>query len=147
MKEIKPQVYRKILEGLDLQNLYLKNFEGRINLNVLPKNASVNISSKADFSARAENRVEILHKWNIIAKDKSNDLEFLNISVTYGLILGSKEEFTKDFFDIYEKTSLPINVWPFVREFVNSMTARMNVPPLTLPLLKFMRKTKKKTAQ
>lgn len=145
MTKIKPQLYRKILEDIDLQNIYLKNFEGRINLDIHPKSASVNISSEADFTTKAENRVEISHKWDIIAKDKNTDSEFLKISVTYGLILESKERFTKDFFDIYEKTSLPINVWPFVREFVNSMTARMNVPPLTLPLLKFTKKKRSRS--
>ena len=144
MAKIKPELYRKILEGIELQNIYLRNFDGKINLDVFPKDGVAEISSVADFTIKTENLVEITQKWTIIGKDKSTKSEFLNISVTYGLILYSKEKFSKDFFDIYEKTSLPINVWPFVREFVNSITARMNVPPLTLPLLKFTQKERVK---
>jgi len=144
--KIKPELYRKILAGIELQKIYLKNFAGKINLDVITKAAIIDISSKADFTTKAENRVEISQKWDIVAKDKSTKSEFISISVTYCLILDSKDKFTKDFFDIYEKTSLPLNTWPFVREFVNSMTARMNIPPLTLPLLKFTDKRRTRQA-
>jgi len=144
--KIKPELYRKILAGIKLRTIYLKNFEGKINLDVISKEAIADISSRADFTTKAENSVEISQKWNIIGRDTSTKSEFLNITVTYCLILYSREKFTKDFFDVYEKTSLPLNVWPFVREFVNSMTARMNIPPLTLPLLKFTQKKRARSA-
>lgn len=146
MIKIKPNIYRKILEGIELQTIYLKSFEGKINREAIPKEAIARISSKADFRVTTENRVGISQKWDIIGKDKSTKSEFITISVTYAVILHSKNEFKKDFFEIYEKTSLTLNVWPFVREFVNNMTARMNIPPLTLPLLKFAQKSRPKSA-
>jgi preprotein translocase subunit SecB len=134
--KIKREIYRKILESLQLRKLYLQNFKGQIHLDIIPKAAIVDIACRAKFVLKAENQVEISQTWNIVARDKKSKSECIRISVTYCLVLDSKEKFTKDFFEIYEKTSLPLNVWPFVREFVNSMTARMNVPPLTLPLFK-----------
>ena len=136
MAKIKPELYKKILKGLELRKIYVKNFKGQIDLDVIRKVTVVIISSTADFVAKDKNEVEISQKWDIVAKKKGSQSEYLMISVTYCVVLHSKEEFTKDFFEIYEKTSLPFNVWPFVREFVNSMTARMNIPPLTLPLFK-----------
>ena len=147
MAKIKPQVYRKILEGIELRAIYLKSFEGKINRETIPREAVAHISSKADFITKAENHVEISQKWDIIGKDKNTKSEFITISVTYAIILLSKNEFRKDFFEIYEKTSLTLNVWPFVREFVNNMTARMNIPPLTLPLLKFPQKSRPRPAK
>lgn len=35
-----------------------------------------------------------------------------------------------------EQVSLPVNSWPFIRQFVHDMMQRMNWPPLMLPLLK-----------
>ena len=136
MSEIKPELYTKILEGLELKKLYVKNFRGQINLDIIPKVVAVEISSMAGFASKAKDQVEISQKWNIVGKDKNSRSECVSISVTYCLVLHSKEKFTKSFFEIYAKTNLPFNVWPFVREFVNNMTARMNVPPLNLPLLK-----------
>jgi len=134
--KITPKVYRKILDGVELRKLYLKTFQGKIDLDAITKVITVHISSTAHFTYKAENQVEISQKWDIVAKDKKSHSNCLNISVTYCLVLYSKQKFTKRFFEIYQKTSLPLNVWPFVREFVNSMTARMNIPPLTLPLFK-----------
>lgn len=141
MAKPKAEVYRRILDGLELKKLYVKGFAGQINLDVTPipkatKVVLVNISSTADFTHKPENQVEIESKWDVVAKDKRSKSEFLNVSVTYCLVLHSKERFTKNFFEFYEKTSLPLDVWPFVREFLNSMTARMNIPPLNLPLFK-----------
>lgn len=137
MTKIKPHIYRKILEGIELRAIYLKSFEGKINRDIIPKEAIARISSKADFIIKTENRVEISQKWDVIGKDKGTESEFLSISLTYTIILDTKNEFTKEFFEIYKETNLALNIWPFVREFVNNMTARMNIPPLTLPLLKF----------
>lgn len=140
MAKPKPEVYRRILEGLELKKLYVKSFAGQINVDAIPKVMTVNISSSAEFVSKPKNQVEILQKWVVVAKDRSSKSECLSVWVTYCLVLYSKERFTRGFFEIYEKTSLPFNVWPFVREFVNSMTARMNVPPLNLPLFKAPKK-------
>jgi len=139
--KIKPEIYRKILMGLDLRKIYIRNFSGGIKSDVIGKVLSVNItSSRANFVTKDENLIEILQDWTVIAKEKKSQKECLNISVTYCLNMHSKENFTKEFLEVYQKTSLPLNVWPFVREFINNMTARMNLPPLTLPLFKMLPK-------
>jgi len=52
------------------------------------------------------------------------------------LLLKSKEKFTDEFFDVYKEVSLKLNTWPYFREFVNNITSRMNIPPLTIPFFK-----------
>jgi preprotein translocase subunit SecB len=134
-----PDTYDRIMNGLELKKLYVESFSGHIDLEALTKAKkalAVSISSNADFRSKSKNEVEITQKWDIVAKDRNSRSECLNISVTYCLIMNSKEKFTKSFFGVFEATSLGFNMWPFVREFVNNMTARMNVPPLTLPLFK-----------
>lgn len=131
--------YERIQKGLELRKLYVKSFSGHINLEVITKAVkalTVSISSTADFRSNPKNEVEVTQTWEVIARDKRSKSECLNLSVTYCVVLHSKEKFTKGFFAVFERTSLPFNMWPFVREFVNNMTARMNVPPLTLPLFK-----------
>lgn len=39
-------------------------------------------------------------------------------------------------FGAFAKTNTLIHVWPYFREFVQSMTARMGLPPLPLPLFR-----------
>ncbi len=145
MQKIQPETYTKILNGIELKNIHLESFKGKLDLKVKPKSPVVDISGKANFTTGHDDCIEVSQEWTIIGKDIETKSQFLEISVTYCLILTSQEEFSKDFFEIYERTSLPLNTWPFVREFVNSMTARMNIPPLTLPLLKFTQQTQTKS--
>ena len=63
-----------------------------------------------------------------------------HVQVAYGFGYAcafEDEEYERDaYLQIFEQVSLPINAWPFIRQFVHDMTQRMNWPPLMLPLLK-----------
>ncbi len=62
--------------------------------------------------------------------------KFLTVKCAYRLIYSSEEEFTEEFFELFKARTLPVNSWPFFRELVNNITARMYIPPITLPLIK-----------
>jgi len=63
-----------------------------------------------------------------------------HVKVAYGFVYEcDTEPFEEDldaYFYIFERVSLPVNAWPFIRQFVHDMTQRMGWPPLMLPLLK-----------
>lgn len=136
MPKITPEEYRKILNGLELKSIYLRDFKGKVNRDSIPKQLKIGIHPASDFETLEDGSARVNAHFEISAKEYESKAGFLNISLTYGLIFSSKETFTKDFFDVYKEVSLPVNIWSFVREFINNTTARMNIPPLTLPLLK-----------
>ena len=41
---------------------------------------------------------------------------------------------SKEFFEIFKEMSLIVFVWPYYREFIQSMLVRSGFPPLTLPM-------------
>src|SRR5262245_9719989 len=41
----------------------------------------------------------------------------------------------------FARTNAVFNVWPFAREHIQSMTARMNLPPVVLPLFRLPKTT------
>jgi preprotein translocase subunit SecB len=43
---------------------------------------------------------------------------------------------TKDYFGVFVQVNLPVNTWPYFREFVHSTVSRMGLPPVVLPLVK-----------
>jgi hypothetical protein len=43
---------------------------------------------------------------------------------------------TDEMFGVFSKTSLPLNTWPYFREFANSIMTRMGLPGVVLPVLK-----------
>lgn len=60
------------------------------------------------------------------------------ISASFHLVYELPSELKPDRSEIlaFAQTNAVYNAWPYWREFVQSMTSRMNVPPLTLPLLR-----------
>ncbi|MHA1845694.1 MAG: hypothetical protein ACTSWE_15660 [Promethearchaeota archaeon] len=138
MPKLNPEEYQKILSGLELENIRLKKISVELFDEYINQKMTVKIKDKALFEKKSSNLIKIFNDYTISVKAEDMDREGLKFQIRYELTFSSKNEFTKDFFDIYKKISLPINVWPFVRECVNSITARMNIPPLTLPLIKRM---------
>jgi hypothetical protein len=43
---------------------------------------------------------------------------------------------TERIFAVFQTANLPVNIWPYLRELVASITGRMGWLPITLPTLK-----------
>lgn len=134
MPKISPEDYRKILKGLELKDILLCSLKADLKHELLSEGMKISIKDNAEFETNDDEFI-IRNKYTLSAKNKNNKIA-LKIECTFIVVFDSREEITDDFFEVYKDTSLPLNVWPFFREFVNSTTARMNIPPLTLPLLK-----------
>ncbi len=48
----------------------------------------------------------------------------------------SEKKITDDIFGLFKEVNLPVNTWPYFREYVHSCMGRLNLPPLVLPALK-----------
>ena len=133
---IDPKAYRKILVGLQLKSLsVMKGKFSSCKENFIP-NSEVDISDTALFKIESKNSFKIIHTYQLKIENKKNKKNILRIDLSFELVFTSKETFTQEFFDVYTEDSLPLNTWPYFREFVSSIIQRMNFPPLTLPLFK-----------
>lgn len=65
----------------------------------------------------------------------------LAIAVTYLLTyrMENVAGITKTHVKSFAETNAVFNAWPYFREYVQSTTLRMGLPPLTVPLLKLDR--------
>lgn len=135
--KISPEDYKKILQGLDLISISLK--ESKISLNVdvtSPSELSIQIKDEANYKVKDEGIVFVFQKYQIDARKPQSKTRYFQLEVTFLVKVYSKENFTEDFFDVYKNISLHLNTWPYLREYVNQTTSRMNIPPLTLPFYK-----------
>lgn len=134
---ISPEDYKKIIKGIDLISISMKESKSFLNLDTkISSELNINIKDEASFETKDNNEVFVFHKYVVDARKPNSKSRFIQIDVTFLIRLSSKEIFTEDFFDIYKNISLHLNTWPYLREFINQMTSRMNVPPLTIPLFK-----------
>ncbi len=134
MEKISPEEYRKILNGIDLKNILLSEIKAFFKHELISEGLKIGIKENAHYSYEDDELI-VTNKYVLTAKNNDKKI-VLKIEGTFIVVFESEHEINDDFFEIYKEISLPLNVWPFFRELVNSTTARMNIPPLTLPLLK-----------
>jgi len=85
--------------------------------------------------SKKKDHIQINAQWYLAAKFEKDDKNFMDITASFNVLLLCKSSLPNDFWKIYKKSTLPLIVYPYFREFVQNMTARMNIPPLTLPIL------------
>lgn len=135
--KISPEDYKKILQGLDLISISLKESKTFLNTDINPPTElNIQIKDEANYKVKEEGIVFVFQKYQIDARKPQSKTRFFQLEVTFLVKVFSKENFTEEFFDVYKNISLHLNTWPYLREFVNQTTSRMNVPPLTLPFYK-----------
>ncbi|MEN6356632.1 MAG: hypothetical protein ABFD83_06055 [Armatimonadota bacterium] len=81
----------------------------------------------------SDNSFNALHSYKLTGL-LDGDKVIFELEASYLLSFSSKELVGNEFFDIFKDMNLAVHTWPFFREFVSSMTARTNLPVLTLPL-------------
>jgi len=134
MEKMTPQEYRTILDDIELQSLYLKKLESFISHEQIGEGMSIAIKDQSTYSNTNEGFI-VESRYTLNAKNQQKKI-VLKVDCVYSIIFKSSKNINDSFFDIYKDLSLPLNVWPFFREMVNAITSRMNIPPLTLPLIK-----------
>ena len=82
---------------------------------------------------------------------RTADKQAIDISITYLVTyaLKSKEPLADDDVSQFAASNGTLHSWPFVREFLHSLTSRMEFPPFTLGVMHFvpMQPAKKDTQQ
>ncbi len=138
--KLSPKEYNEQLSSIDVDQIFLN--EGSIKV------------KRKDFDSGPETKLDVQDK---ISYDKEKlDGETISIHQTYILIcfkkqkrdfgfkvecnfeitISQKQPLSSDFWEIFTERNLRVNTWPYFREFVQNMTQRANVPPLTLPFVR-----------
>jgi len=135
--KISAEEYQKILSGLDLVSISLKESKCYLNTELkLTNEIDISIRSDERFHIKYDDDIHIIQKYSLSGKLKNSKSKLLQIDLTLLIVLKSEEKFTQEFFNFYKEINLKLYTYPYFREFVNNITARMNIPPLTLPLFK-----------
>ena len=149
--------YNELIQRIEIEDIALgdvmikKNHEflqdvgGAIEVDVnfypsVPVIVGTQLWAKGDFQVNADSR-ESADGVSIPAFS----LEF-DITVRFS-IQTDDEHLPFDFADYtneleeFASRNLPINLWPYAREFISSMTARMGFPPLFIGMYKYIPKS------
>jgi len=134
--KLPPEEYRAILKGIELEGIMLEECSAKIRRDRLIGRAIVSVNHKISHEKEDENSVLVTCNYELIASTGSKRDFALKILCFFKAKYSSRSPLTDDFLEIFTERNAPMQIWPYFRELAQNMTQRMNIPPLTLPLLR-----------
>lgn len=132
--------YNSYLAKTELFEVRLIDANASLNLDKFAPNSlksgpiMLSIEDKYQYSSKKDIYM-IAVNWSLNAKFEKDEEKFLVVTAKFSVILSNTDKLPKEFWNLYKKATLPLIVYPYFREFVQNITSRMNIPPLTLPII------------
>jgi Preprotein translocase subunit SecB. len=135
--------YSRVVKAVELDEIRLLKVVAECTPGTQPQAIDVETSFRLDkvvdvASGRLEAQAHLLVSGKTAASEEPMLRVELSWLVRYRLPQGfsTSDETGQSFLD----RNVPVNIWPYAREFVSELTARMGfLPPLVLPVLKILR--------
>lgn len=130
-----PEEYGEFVQQIDLVDIWL------IEANVInnhgpraPRQAALAITGSEATWSSTDNGFDI--RFPYVVRFAGGDEVHAEIKMVFGLRFSSPKPMTGEIFDIFKDVNLPLNTWPFLREFVSNTLGRMGWQPYALPAYK-----------
>ena len=95
--------------------------------------ASVEVDREAYWES-ASDGFHAFHRYTIEVQSESERVA--KVDATFELAFSSEQTMTDGIFAVFQEVNLPLNTWPYLRNFLADALSRMGWPPFTLPALK-----------
>lgn len=128
--------YVAFVQQIELLNIWLRsarttNSTGGITF----ARAEVGIEDSATWKD-IDGGFQVFHKYSAIFTDGKKKLGRIDAEFVVDYV--SDELMDDDLFELFKTNNLPLNTWPYFREYVSNTTGRMQWLPFTLPTRKFL---------
>ena len=129
---ISPALYQQTLERLDLQSICLDRIEAFCDREGFDQSGmTLHLSTEADDTQDATHYSICI---GYVLEGRQNEDACLRIKATYRLVFIATEPVPAGFFDVFQELNLRMLTLPYFRELVSSLTGRMELPTLVIPL-------------
>lgn len=133
-RSVGAEEYSDFISQIELRNIWLssavmRNYSGPS----VPEDVQLSIEDQAKFDL-IESGFICTQFYHALASFGGNDA--FQIDFELKLQFDSSQVLTGPLFEIFSEVNLPLNAWPYFREFVASSVGRMGWQPFTLPALK-----------
>lgn len=135
---LSPEQYQEHLRAVELAEISLESATAKLDRSIYSENEGQlagSVSSTGTVELVPGDTPDVIVAYEI--KGRKGRKSVLSVKLQYRLKLAVlNDPPPTEFYVIYAALSANTQVWPFARELANSLTARMNVSPVLLPLLK-----------
>ena len=135
-----PEEYQAFVRGLELADVRLVGCDVSAQEMIEdPNRVVLDLDQETAFNV-FEGGFEAVQEYQFYFLDRENADELGQIDAAFGFVYETEQSAVPAdldrYLEVFSFVSLPVNVWPFAREFVHNMTMRLGWPRLDLPLLK-----------
>jgi len=123
--------YREFIKGLTLDELKMTSLNASVDKNFKPP-ADLLIKDTASYETIDEKKIEVKQIYTLKGKKKDAENAGFAVEIHYSLRYTLKIPINKAYFNIFAKSSLRLQTWPYFRQCVHQMTLNMHLPPLVL---------------
>lgn len=138
MNRISAQKYNEFIRGLSLRNIYLK--KGSVdfkteNFGVI-RDPIIDFEINCSYKHSGDGMFRVQGDHKLVIKQKGQRKTDIVLRCSFVLLYASKVRISDEIFERFVRFNVPLNAWPYFREFVHNSTSRLGLPPLVLPLFK-----------
>jgi hypothetical protein len=128
-------VYNAFIAGLDLVSVRLAGSEIRAPSTPARRQLVPTIEQSARLTHEDEH-VVIIHVLTFSGSYEDKDEPAVFIRAEFEVRYSTTERMTTQIFTEFRRRNLPLNTWPYFREFVHAVLARTGWPVFVLPVYK-----------
>jgi len=137
------ELYSELIKHVELEDIQLINLNCRkYNVEELKRSITIEIRTKNEVESFTEQQLLINVSFKVIGHEADKDENRLfEIDFTFTLkysLLENNEKFNEEVIDLFVKNNVPLNVWPYARELISSITVRMGLPALVIGTYKIL---------
>ena len=127
--------YSDFLEGLNLTSIRLGSASIRFSPELYAAKGlpPVSYSLSAELGEVSAKSFEAIQEFVIKGRETTRSPILMSMKCRFVARYRTQIEMTPEFFAVFKESTLILNVWPYIREFVQSCVVRAGLPPLTLP--------------
>lgn len=135
--KISPEEYREFVQGIELKHVYLSAAKvKRVRMPDIDVPLRYGHSIDKKKYSKLEEGFSASFTFQVALFEEDVEEPFGEIDVTFTAEYTTEQPMTKRIFEIFGDLNLPLNVFPYIREYVHTTTNRMGFPTLILPTFK-----------
>ncbi|MCA1035712.1 protein-export chaperone SecB [Bacillus infantis] len=129
--------YQELINNIEIQNVKLKDLSVRSSYNnESQKNIEISAKHEVISFKRDGDLLLVQTRFEIEGFSESQCVFSIGFILELVYYLENRFTFEEQYIDLFTKNNVPVNAWPYARELVSSITLRMGLSALILPVLR-----------
>lgn len=132
----KSETYNEFVQQIEIVDVRLISAKiENISYSSSPTTRKNTIRMSGNYTNR-EGFVDVYHRYYLTVKDAETSEKVAKLFVIFGVTYSTKIPMTDEIFDVFNAYNIPLNTWPYFREFAQSSFAKMGWLGLVTPTFK-----------